>query len=147
MSTEQFHTLGDWQETGPEIAIGLIEDVHGRVMLQLRDDSDKVTLGGFWGMFGGHVEPGESLVSAVAREIEEETGLQFGNEAYQPFVRMISDQGHRHFIFKLRSAITPSQIRVGEGAGFACFEQHQLDQISLLPAARTVLNHHFDCTS
>ena len=143
MSTEQFQTLGKWQETGPDSAIALIEDIHGRVVLQLRDDFENVTLGGFWGMFGGQVEPGESLITAVAREIEEETSLQFDENAYLPFVRMVSDHGHRHFVFKLQSRITPSQIRVGEGAGFACFRQQQLSQIKLLPAARKVLNYHF----
>jgi ADP-ribose pyrophosphatase YjhB (NUDIX family) len=40
-----------------------------RVLLQRRDDNGK------WGLPGGSVEPGESVRTAVVREVHEETGL------------------------------------------------------------------------
>ena len=40
-----------------------------RVLLQRRDDN------GRWGLPGGSVEPGESVRTAVIREVHEETGL------------------------------------------------------------------------
>ena len=40
------------------------------VLLQRRSDN------GFWGLPGGSVEPGESVVEAVIREVREETGLE-----------------------------------------------------------------------
>ena len=39
------------------------------VLLQRRSDN------GFWGLPGGSVEPGESVVEALIREVREETGL------------------------------------------------------------------------
>ena len=44
----------------------------GRWLLQLRDDIDSIIYPGHWGLFGGHVEPGESPADAVQRELEEE---------------------------------------------------------------------------
>ena len=48
----------------------LLED-GGRVLLQNRKKEEWHG----WALPGGHVEPGESLVDAVSREMQEETGL------------------------------------------------------------------------
>ncbi|MBX0359356.1 NUDIX hydrolase [Halobacillus sp. Nhm2S1] len=47
----------------------IIEDVHGRILMQKRSDH------GLWGIPGGLLEIGESFDSAVKREVKEETGL------------------------------------------------------------------------
>ena len=52
----------------PGVAAVIFDD--GRVLLQRRDDT------GRWGLPGGAVEPGESVRSAVIREVLEETGLE-----------------------------------------------------------------------
>ena len=44
----------------------------GRWLLQLCDDTDSIIYPSHWGLFGGHVEPGESPADAVQRELEEE---------------------------------------------------------------------------
>ena len=43
-----------------------------RWLLQLRDDIDTILCPGQWGLFGGHLEPGETPEQAVQRELEEE---------------------------------------------------------------------------
>jgi 8-oxo-dGTP pyrophosphatase MutT (NUDIX family) len=48
----------------------VIFDGRGRLLLQQRSD------GGQWGLPGGSVEIGESIVEAVRREVHEETGLR-----------------------------------------------------------------------
>lgn len=50
-------------------ASAVIFDRRGRLLLQQRSD------GGQWGLPGGSVEIGESLATAVVREVREETGL------------------------------------------------------------------------
>lgn len=47
----------------------VIFDRRGRLLLQQRSD------GGQWGLPGGSVEVGESVIDAVRREVREETGL------------------------------------------------------------------------
>jgi len=47
----------------------VIFDRRGRLLLQQRSD------GGQWGLPGGSVEIGESVRSAIQREVREETGL------------------------------------------------------------------------
>ena len=101
MSATGFHTLGGWAETGAVMAIVLATDVHGRVLLQFRDDFPHVIKGGYWSLFGGHVDPEEAVHDAVAREAAEELGLEFPKDAFEPFVRILTDIGHRHYVYRL----------------------------------------------
>src|SRR6476619_4974220 len=57
-----------------EVAVGLIVDDDGRVLLQLRDDRPGLPGAGQWGFFGGHLEPGERAQDAFLREMDEELG-------------------------------------------------------------------------
>jgi 8-oxo-dGTP pyrophosphatase MutT (NUDIX family) len=51
----------------------LIRNAGGRVFVQRRSPTRRV-LPGTWDIVGGHVESGETLEEALAREIQEETG-------------------------------------------------------------------------
>ncbi len=53
----------------------LIQDNHGRLLLQRRADD------GSWDIPGGAVELGETVEEAVRREVWEETGLEIGEMA------------------------------------------------------------------
>lgn len=44
-------------------------------LIQLRDDVDGILYPGHWGLFGGHLQPGETPAQAVHRELIEEINL------------------------------------------------------------------------
>ncbi len=44
----------------------------GKLLMQLRDDIPTILYPGLWGLFGGHMEAGETPEVAVVREIAEE---------------------------------------------------------------------------
>lgn len=49
-------------------------DRRGWILLQERDEH-AVIAPERWGLTGGHVEPGEEMLAAAVRELEEETGI------------------------------------------------------------------------
>jgi len=64
----------DAEQAGRQCAAGaLIADHAGRVLVVRRAPTCDF-LPGCWDIVGGHVEPGEHLLDALAREVEEETG-------------------------------------------------------------------------
>jgi 8-oxo-dGTP diphosphatase len=54
-----------------QIAVAMIER-QGEWLLQLRDDIEGIVHPGTWGLFGGHLDPGETPEQALRREVEEE---------------------------------------------------------------------------
>ena len=59
---------------GRRLVVGaLVADDAGRIYVQRRSES-RALFPGAWDIVGGHVEEGESLTEALAREVHEETG-------------------------------------------------------------------------
>ena len=56
-----------------EVALALLER-NGRWLMQLRDDVPGIVGPGCWGLFGGHLDPGETAQQALERELLEEIG-------------------------------------------------------------------------
>ena len=69
------------------IACALLTGVSGELLLQRRDDIPGIVFPGRIGLFGGHVESGETFLEAVRREIREETTLDLPSGAFQPLVQ------------------------------------------------------------
>jgi 8-oxo-dGTP diphosphatase len=74
------------ERAGRRCAVGaLIRDADGRVFVHRRGPERRV-LPGCWDIPGGHVEAGERLVDALAREVAEETGWRLTGEPRLVFV-------------------------------------------------------------
>ncbi len=58
---------------GLHVAVGVIKDSEGNVLISLRHD--KAHQGGLWEFPGGKVEQGESVEQALARELKEELDI------------------------------------------------------------------------
>lgn len=58
------------------VALLVLED--GRYVMQLRDDIPNIFYPGHWGCFGGAVDPGESPLQALKRELVEELEFKAG---------------------------------------------------------------------
>lgn len=61
-------------ETSLHVAVGVIQDSNGRVLVALR--SERQHQGGLWEFPGGKVEKGETVREALCRELYEELGIE-----------------------------------------------------------------------
>jgi 8-oxo-dGTP pyrophosphatase MutT (NUDIX family) len=58
-----------------EVALAMLQR-DGRWLMQLRDDIPNIVAPGCWGVFGGHLDPGETPEQALRRELMEEISWQ-----------------------------------------------------------------------
>jgi 8-oxo-dGTP diphosphatase len=65
------------ERTPVDVAVGVLFDAAGRFLLTSRP-SGKV-YAGYWEFPGGKLEPGESVESALRRELHEELGITIGS--------------------------------------------------------------------
>ena len=81
--------------------------------LQLRDDIDTIIYPGHWGLFGGHVEPGETPAEAVQRELEEEISWS-PSVPLQPWFSDASGTRTAH-VFRGELTVPLDQLKLREG--------------------------------
>lgn len=99
----------------------ILLDARGRYLLQRRDDIPGIWFPGHWGFFGGAIEPGETPLEAVARELVEEIGIDLEPGRFAPFLRLefdlegIGPRARHVFTAMLTEAELP-QLTLGEGA-------------------------------
>lgn len=71
------------------VAAAVLVDKQGRVLLVANDWSRRGKVR--YTLPGGMVEPGESILSAIAREVREETGLQVKSVEHLAYVIQVED--------------------------------------------------------
>ena len=82
-----------------EVAIGIVRDQAGRVLVQLRPPEG--LLGGLWEFPGGKREDGETFEVALAREMMEELGIEI--EIQERLV--VVDHAYSHFTVELHAYV------------------------------------------
>ncbi len=114
-------------ETQPvEVALAVLYRQH-RYLMQLRDDIPGILYPGFWGLFGGHLDPGESPDEGIRRELWEEISYcpphleHFGCDADGEIIRHIY---HGQLSVELEDLVlgegwdlgllSPAQVELGE---------------------------------
>jgi ADP-ribose pyrophosphatase YjhB (NUDIX family) len=97
----------------PCVTVDAIIEMEGGIVLIQRG---KEPYKGMWALPGGHLDYGESLEKAAARETMEETGLEI-YEMHQ--VRAYSEPGRDprgHYISMVFAAKTKGELRAGDDA-------------------------------
>lgn len=137
---DRFLTIGDWHHEAPLTGALIIPvDAEGRVLLQLRD-YNTVRYPGQWGFFGGKVEKGENLRATACREFVEEAGVSLEADALKPRFRMTSPEVQSNlYIFETAVGLSPADIVLGEGAGFAFVAPTDFARLDLALITKVVL--------
>lgn len=75
----------------PSDAVVAIIKVEGRFLLQSRDVMEGIFYPGHWGLFGGAIDPGETKIEALGRELMEELQFDMEPAGAKPFTTMTFD--------------------------------------------------------
>lgn len=93
------------------VALAMLER-EGRWLLQLRDDIEGIVHPGCWGLFGGHIDPGEGPEQAILRELGEEIGW---SPAALPFWFEYRDDQRSAFYFRGPLTVPLAALQLNEG--------------------------------
>ncbi len=108
----------------PTVALAILyrED---RFLLQLRDNIPTILYPGYWGLFGGHIESGETPEIAVKREIWEE--ITYELIEFQFFGIYADESAIRH-IFHAPLMVPLDQLTLHEGWDFGLITAEEIQR-------------------
>lgn len=124
------------------IALIIVLDTENRVLLQHRESKPNISFPNQWGLFGGHIEVGETSHQAAERELKEETGIEGEKLVLLEEGAQVPNRTKKYsfYILKLTS---PVAIDLQEGQGYGFFRRdYALEQIDLFDSARFALQRY-----
>ncbi|WP_310963752.1 NUDIX hydrolase [Nocardioides terrisoli] len=124
------------------LAVILLVDEHGSVLLQERDEGAP-RAPDQWGMVGGHVEDGEEFEAAAYRELEEETGLRLqpGELTLCIEAEFTYPDGYHgsYHVYGAHTRLTDDDIVVGEGRQIVFVPPEDIPGLDLADSTREFL--------
>lgn len=93
------------------------------VLLLLRDDNSQIPYPNCWDILGGHVETGETPADCIAREMQEEIGIDIG--APELFRKYYFDDRIEHTYY-LVSNLNIQDIHLTEGQALRWFSEQEI---------------------
>jgi 8-oxo-dGTP diphosphatase len=85
----------------------------GKLLMQLRDDIPTILYPGVWGLFGGHMEAGETPEVAMLREVAEEIGYTLP-ASFSKFGLYADEKVYRN-VFQAPLTVSIDQLNLLEG--------------------------------
>lgn len=116
-----------------------------KYILQLRDDKPDIAARGQWSLFGGKIDPGESPLEAIKRELLEELSIRPGEfkflwqmDYYYDFVKGIV----RTWFFVSSVDSVWSAYKLKEGKDVGIFSFNELADLDIPEVIRQALSRY-----
>jgi 8-oxo-dGTP diphosphatase len=117
----------EFLETMKQIAMVLLFDRRGRLLIYLRDNKPDIPFPNCWDFFGGHVEERETPEQAMVREVKEELGI--GLERWNFFREYVCTEGDAYpnvkYLYWAKIHRVPEELTLYEGQQLLSISQEQ----------------------
>jgi 8-oxo-dGTP pyrophosphatase MutT (NUDIX family) len=124
------------------IALVILEDTRGHIALQLRSPIPTIVNPDHWGIFGGHIESGESPEAAAIREIAEELTIQL-NAGKLRFIESIDlTPSRQYFVFHYPLTNEINEAELMEGEDFDLFPLSEISSGRI--CGKNVVSYHIE---
>jgi 8-oxo-dGTP diphosphatase len=114
------------------VAAALIPDGSGRIFVQQRTMTRKM-FPGCWDLVGGHVEENEDVISALKREIREETGWTLRTIVHEigtkPWNDGPNDYEERQFIVDVDGDLLKPVLEVGKASASMWVDRTNVERL------------------
>ncbi|MFS4505069.1 NUDIX hydrolase [Clavibacter sp. Sh2141] len=114
----------------PEGCQVVLVDRAGRILLQLRDDIPTIPFPGMWAIPGGMLEPAETPLACIVREVAEELGVEIAPADVTHLMTRTRSYGVEH-TFTARLDVPAEEIRLTEGQRVAWFPVAEAVELGL----------------
>lgn len=124
----------------PEVCVGAVAVFDGSILMVRRGRGPAE---GTWSVPGGRVEPGETLVEAVVRELAEETGLVGVCESLIGWAERLGPDYHYVILDFAVTMMTDDDPVAGDDAAEACWVPlHDVAELALADGLAEFLHDH-----
>lgn len=109
------------------IALVLLEDQQGRVALQLRSDTPEIVNPNKWGLFGGHIEEGETPAAGAQSDVEEELTCSFASEKLNYLEKREFGLEKVSYLFHYPITLELDEAKLTEAQHYGLFSANQIE--------------------
>ena len=98
---------------------------NGKYLMQLRDDIPHILYPGVWGLFGGHLDPGEEPEMGLKRELKEE--INYVTDSVREF-RSYGDSKYIRYLFSGPLTVSLKKLELNEGEDLGLVTPAEVEQ-------------------
>ena len=118
----------------------IVRTKEGRYVLAQRDEKPGIRYPGYYSLFGGGVEAGETYEEAARRELEEEIGIVAERMEHVWQYRNNLKEEH---VYAVEISVPLSELHLTEGKSFDAFDREQIDALKVRPDDLDALQYYW----
>ena len=118
----------------------LLINQNKQVLLNLRDDKPDILYPNFWSIIGGGIDPGETPVQTIVREVKEEVNYNIDDPVFLT-KRVDTNQIVHFFVQKINATL--DDFELNEGVDLNFFKKEELLDLKITPFIKSVLLDYF----